>query len=86
MATLHPKPQIFTDLPATQALAVTPSDADDLWCRGIWVGAAGNVAIVPFDGGSAVTLVGVPAGTWLPIACQRVNSTNTTAGSIVALW
>lgn len=45
---------------------------------GIWVGGAGNVALVKRDG-TPVTFAGVPAGTFLPITCIGVNATNTTA-------
>jgi len=66
--------------------AVTPSDSTDLTtlARAIYVGGAGNVAAVQHDG-TAVTFTGVPAGTVLPIAVRRINSTNTTATAIVAL-
>lgn len=66
--------------------AVTPSDSTDLGslCRAIYVGGAGNVVAVRHDG-TAVTFSSVPAGTVLPIAVRRINSTSTTATSIVAL-
>lgn len=75
--------------PARSAVAVTPHDSTDLaiYARALYVGGAGNVALVPADGSNtAVTFVGVPAGTILPIQTQRVNSTNTTATSIVAIY
>lgn len=74
--------------PAWTAVAVTPADSDlaTMPTRGLYVGAAGNVAVVMAGGGSAVTFVGVPAGTFLPLRVDRVNSTNTTATSIVALY
>ena len=67
--------------------AVTPSDSTDFdtLCRAIYVGGGGNVAAVGHDG-TAVTFTGVTTGTVLPIACRRINSTNTTATSIVALF
>ncbi|MGA0837813.1 MAG: spike base protein, RCAP_Rcc01079 family [Ilumatobacteraceae bacterium] len=66
--------------------AVTPSDSTDLTtlARAIYVGGAGNVVAVQHDG-TAVTFTGVPAGTVLPIAVRRINSTSTTATAIVAL-
>lgn len=67
--------------------AVTPSDTvdfDDL-ARALYVGGAGNVVAVRHDG-TTVTFTGVQAGTVLPIAVRRVNSTSTTATSIVALY
>lgn len=67
--------------------AVTPSDSTDFdtICRAIYVGGAGNVVAVRHDG-TAVTFTGVPAGTVLPIAVRRINSTSTTATAIVALF
>ena len=44
----------------------------------LFVGGAGDVVAV-FQDGSAITFVGVPANTTLPLALRRVNSTNTTA-------
>ena len=66
--------------------AVTPSDSTDLTtlARAIYVGGAGNVVAVQHDG-TAVTFTAVPAGTVLPIAVRRINSTSTTAAAIVAL-
>lgn len=49
--------------------------------RGLWVGGAGNVAVV-FPDGAVCTYVGVAAGTLLPVAAVRVNATNTTATNI----
>ena len=67
--------------------AVTPSDSTDFdtLARAIYVGGAGDVVAVRHDG-STVTFAGVQAGTVLPVACRRVNSTSTTATSIVALF
>lgn len=70
-----------------QAEAVTKSDSTVLEAtRGLWIGGAGNVAVVFSDGGSAKTIVGVPAGTLLPFAVTKVMSTNTTATDILALY
>lgn len=52
--------------------------------RSIYVGGGGNVAVVGMDD-LAVTFVGVPTGTWLPIMIKAINKTNTTATSIVAI-
>jgi hypothetical protein len=72
--------------PATGGFAVTPSDSTVLTAvRALWVGGAGNVAVVFRNTATAVTLVGVPAGTLLPTSVVKVMSTNTTASSIVAL-
>lgn len=77
--------------PGASTVAVTASDSTDIvkqgerWPRALWVGGAGNVAIVTPDG-VVNTLAGVPAGTLLPIQTRRVNSTNTTATSMVAIY
>lgn len=67
--------------------AVTPNDATLITCSAIYVGAAGNIAIAPAAAGAATTLIGVPAGSVLPINLieGRIMATNTTAASIVAL-
>jgi len=73
--------------PATAFAAVTPSDSTDFAtvARALYVGGGGNVAVVGITG-TVVTFVGVQQGTILPVRCVRVNSTNTTATSIIALW
>jgi len=67
--------------------AVTPSDSTNLSnvTRAIYVGGDGNMVCVKEDG-NTVTFTGVKAGSWYPIRCKRVNSTNTTATNIVALF
>lgn len=74
--------------PSSIAYAVTPHDSTDILggmnTRALYVGGAGNLVAVMDSG--AVTFTAVPAGTVLPIRCKRVNSTNTTATAIVALF
>mgnify|MGYP003644684829 CR=1 FL=1 len=72
---------------ATGAYAVTPNDSTDLsqLARALYVGGAGNVALVPNRGGTAVTFLNVPSGTILPVQAFRVMATSTTATSILAL-
>jgi hypothetical protein len=72
--------------PAARASAVTPSDGADLpfVARSLYVGGAGNVALVTI-GGDTVTFVGVPAGGYVLAACTRVRATGTTATNILAL-
>lgn len=76
------------DSPASNAAAVTPDDGTDLTatCRGLYIGAAGNVAVYMKGSTTSVSFVGAEAGTILPIRCDRVLSTGTTATNIVALW
>jgi hypothetical protein len=65
------------------AAAVTPSDSAVNDYDYLWVGGAGDLAIVPRLSGSAVTLVGVQAGSFIWIRTSKIMSTNTTATSIV---
>lgn len=73
--------------PANQFSAISPSDSTDETkgpFRAIYVGVAGNIAVVGLDN-TAVTFVGVIAGSIIPVLGRRVNSTNTTASSLVGL-
>ena len=72
---------------AGQGVAVTPNDSTDLavTSRGIYVGGAGNLAVILDNDTSAVTFIGVLAGSLLPIRARRVMATITTATSIVAV-
>lgn len=67
--------------------AITPHDTTNLsfYTRGVYVGGTGNVVAVLIDG-TTVTFSNVPAGSVLPIAVKRINSTSTTATSLVALY
>lgn len=73
--------------PAGYAVAVTPSNSVNLAAapRALYIGATGNVALVLPDD-AVVTFVGAQAGSIIPVTCKRVNSTSTTASSIVALY
>jgi len=71
--------------PATRAVAVTPSDSTVLdTTRALYVGGSGTVVVDMLDSGSAISFVGVPAGTVLPVRVTKVKAA-TTATSIVAL-
>ena len=77
-----------TSNPATGLELITPSDTTDLAAkrfRSLWVGGAGNIAVIAQNDSTAVTISGVAAGTLLPIAVKKVMSTNTTATLIVGL-
>ena len=83
--------------PAFQFSAVTPSNTALLTyttssgevvkrkCKALYIGGAGNIAIKD-DAGTAVTFVGVTAGSIYPISTDTVMLTNTTATSIIALY
>lgn len=72
--------------PSPQFFAVTPHDTNPLAAnsRGIYVGATGDLRVRSISG-DVVTFVAVPAGLLLPIRCDRVLASGTTASSIVAL-
>ncbi len=67
--------------------AVTKSDSTLVNCRALYVGGAGNIALSHSSSASAVTFLGIPAGTVLPVMLEqgRVMSTGTDATGIVAL-
>ena len=52
------------------------------FARWLYVGATGNVSYVKWDGTTQV-LVGLAAGVWHPIYSIMVNSSGTTATSLV---
>lgn len=67
---------------------VVKNDSTDLMLQGaypcgIWVATAGDVAIVAEDDTLAVTIQGVPNGTWLDIHPKKIMSTGTTAAAMV---
>lgn len=73
--------------PGTHAAAISKSDTVnfDTVARMIWCGGAGNVVLVTAND-EVVTILSVAAGSLIPIMTKRVNSTNTTATSMVAIW
>ncbi len=75
------------DSPASDGLAVTPHDSTDLTtaARALYIGVAGNVALETTEG-TVLTFVGLLAGSILPVRTIRVNSTDTTATNIIALF
>lgn len=75
-----------SDESAIDAVVITPSDATRFIppLRGVYVGVTGNVAVIT-AGGSTITFSNVPAGFILPVWCQAVMSTNTTATTMIGL-
>lgn len=67
---------------ASDAFAITPSDATTQRAASLWVGAAGNVAVKTEDG-TTLTFVGAQAGSIIPVKTLQVLSTGTTATSIL---
>lgn len=74
-------------VPAAGAFAITPHNTNPLShvTRGIFVGGAGNAAVVMANG-DAVTFTGLVAGLVYPFQLSIVKSTGTTATSIVGLY
>lgn len=72
--------------PASGAAAVSTSDTVSFTVvpRAIYCGVGGD--IVALINGSAITFKNVPSGAILPIRPTRINSTNTTATNMVALY
>jgi hypothetical protein len=72
---------------ASQAVAVTPSDAvnlpDPAAC--LYVGTKGDVSVTTLDGGTVVYKA-FPGGSYLFQRCRRVNATGTTATDILAIY
>ncbi len=81
--TIYQKPSSYTF-----ARAITPHDttliADGL-CEGLYVGSGGDIVVLMIDDTTA-TFSGVPTGTIIPMRVKRVNSTNTTASNLLALY
>lgn len=76
----------ISDISATGGATITKSDATVLSppLRAVYVGGTGDLAVRMMDGSTPI-FVGVPAGTVLPIAVDKVLSTGTSATSIVGL-
>ncbi len=72
--------------PAGSSAAVTPHDSTDLadGTRSLWVGVSGDISVEMENAGSAIVFKNVQG--LIPIRVTRVNSTNTTATDIVAIW
>ena len=73
--------------PAKSAFVVTPADSafsNGLKARALFVGTGGNVNVLMADG-VTVLYSNVQDGTLLPVRCNGVYTTSTTASNIVAL-
>lgn len=78
---------IIEDVPS-DFIACTPSDSTVVTgCYGVYVGGAGDLAVrgIGSTSGTTVTLVGVPAGTFVPGRFSRIMAA-TTATNIVLLY
>jgi len=63
--------------------AVTPGTAYGEFATWLYVGVTGNVSITLWDG-TIITMTGLAAGVWHPIYSVMVNTSGTTATSM--LW
>ena len=81
--------------PGLNAIAVTPSDSTGIFAsigggptRALYVGSGGDISVEMVGPlvEKTVVFVAVLTGTILPIGITQVNSTSTTATSLVALW
>jgi hypothetical protein len=89
----------YQKLQAHRAVAVTPSDTDNIPNAGsqagepvtssgacvLYVGTGGALK-VRSAGGDDVIFTNIPDGTFLPVQVVRVFATGTTASDILALW
>lgn len=74
----------LSSLVADTAASVTTSDtAPNVFTR-LYIGGAGNVAVVT-EAGNTVTFTAVPVGTQLDIRTKQVLATGTTATNIVGM-
>jgi len=72
---------------AQKLSVVTPHATNELAngvCDALWIGVAGDVAVIAENDSVAVTLVGVPVGV-LNVRTKRVLAVGTTATNIVAM-
>lgn len=75
--------------PAGAAYDVTPTDDTAVGTyapRALYVGTGGDLAVVMADQSSNVTFKNVPSGSILPVRVWSVQSTDTTATDILALY
>lgn len=73
---------------AISAFAITKSDTTVISppTNYVYVGGAGDLAVLMANDTVAVTLSAVPAGTLLSIRVQKVMSTNTTATLVIGMY
>ena len=75
------------DAPSGNCVAITAHDSTNFSegvCRSIYVGTSGDISLLT-KAGQSVTFSNVPVGV-LPVRAKRVNSTNTTASNMIALY
>ena len=83
-----PVPPQVAPGPGVHLTAVTPSDSTVYSppLRALWIGAAGNVAVLALGDSVAQTISDISGGTLIDwILVQKVMSTNTTAVNILGV-
>lgn len=66
--------------------AVTPSDTTALDFQAIYVGVGGSVIVSSSDSTAAVTFLGVPTGSILPIKGKRIMVASTATNMVWLNW
>ena len=74
----------LSSLVADTAATVTTSDTGPNVFTRLYIGGAGNVAVVT-EAGNTVTFTAVPVGTQLEIRVKQILATGTTATNIVGM-
>lgn len=80
-------PRSTDTFPAQDAVAITPNDtvsATGQQFRALYVGTTGDITLRTSPTTASVTLKSVPVGI-LPVNCQWVYATGTTASNLVGL-
>jgi len=72
--------------PYGHAFVATPSNTVDLpfISREIYIGGTGNLTVI-MQGGASCLFSALPVGAKLPIACERIMATGTTATLITVM-
>lgn len=73
--------------PAEDCFAIVPDDVTELpkATKAIFVGAAGDISLVPLRGNDAILFRNLPAGSILDVRVRAVKAAGTTATSLVGL-
>ena len=74
--------------PAGNAMAMAPEQEfpDGIYCRAIYVGGAGDLAVEMAQDHSTVIFPNVAAGMYYPIRAAKILAAGTTASNLVIMW
>lgn len=74
-------------LVGSKAVAITPSDTDNISPCNLYVGTGGDIKVLlQSDLETPVIFKNVPSGVFLPILAARIYSTDTDADDILAIY